>query len=70
MALRLAPIGSGAVDSRRPPVWEFLTFLAHNTKWWLAPIVVVPALFGLLVVLGQTGLAPFIYTLFQRLSNR
>ena len=43
---------------------EFISFLAHNKKWWLAPILVVLLLLGLLVVLGGTGVAPFIYTLF------
>ncbi len=43
---------------------EFLSFLAHNKKWWLLPILIVLLLVGLLVVLGGTGLAPFIYTLF------
>ena len=43
---------------------EFLDFLLHNKKWWLTPIVLVLLLVGLLVVLGGTGAAPFIYTLF------
>ncbi len=43
---------------------EFLLFIVENKKWWLIPIVVVLALVGLLVVLGSTGAAPFIYTLF------
>jgi len=45
-------------------VTEFLGFLRHNKKWWLLPIIVVLLLFGLLVLLGGTGAAPFIYTLF------
>lgn len=43
---------------------EFVMFLAHNKKWWLAPILVVILLLGLLVFLSSTPLAPFIYTLF------
>lgn len=39
-------------------------FLRENKKWWLLPIMVVLLLFGLLVFLAGTGLAPFIYTLF------
>jgi hypothetical protein len=48
------------------PGWlaEFFDFLAHNKKWWLTPIVVVLLLFGLLIWLGGTSAAPFIYTLF------
>ena len=45
-------------------VREFLDFLVHNKKWWLAPIILVLLLVGLLVLLGGTGAAPWIYTLF------
>ncbi len=43
---------------------EFWDFLKHNKKWWLLPILVVLLLIGLLVVLGSTGAAPFIYPMF------
>lgn len=43
---------------------EIVEMLRHNKKWWLIPIILVLALFGLLLVLGSTGAAPFIYTLF------
>lgn len=43
---------------------EFREFLRENKKWWLAPILIVLLVVGVLVVLGSTGLAPFIYTLF------
>jgi hypothetical protein len=43
---------------------EFWDFLKHNKKWWLLPILVVMLLIGLLVVLGSTGAAPFIYPMF------
>ena len=39
-------------------------FLLENKKWWLTPIIVVILLIGVLLVLGGTGVAPFIYTLF------
>jgi hypothetical protein len=45
-------------------VSEFWYFLGHSKKWWLLPIVVVLGLFGLLVLLSGTAIAPFIYTLF------
>ena len=45
-------------------VVEFWDFLKENKKWWLLPILVVFALVGMLVVLGGTAAAPFIYTLF------
>jgi len=43
---------------------EFWYFLKHNKKWWLLPIVVILLLLGLLVLLGGTAIAPFIYPLF------
>ena len=45
-------------------VSEWFDFLLHNKKWWLTPIILVLLLVGVLVVLGGTGAAPFIYTLF------
>ncbi|MCB9870292.1 MAG: hypothetical protein H6836_01040 [Planctomycetes bacterium] len=43
---------------------DLWAFMAENAKWWLIPIVVVLGLLGVLLVLGATGAAPFIYTLF------
>jgi len=43
---------------------EFWDFLRENRAWWLTPIVVVLLLISLLVILGATGAAPLIYTLF------
>jgi hypothetical protein len=43
---------------------EFWAFLAQNKKWWLAPIVIVMLLLGVLIFLSSTAAAPFIYTLF------
>lgn len=45
-------------------VGEFWDFLRTNKKWWLAPIVIVLLLVGLLVILSGSAMAPFIYTLF------
>ena len=45
-------------------VSEFIGFLKASKKWWLAPIIVSILLLGLLVMLGGTAAAPFIYTLF------
>ena len=39
-------------------------FMKQNKKWWLLPMIMALLLFGLLVLLSSTGLAPFIYTLF------
>lgn len=48
---------------------DFLTdlwdFLKERKKWWLAPLILVLLLVGILVVIGGTSaVAPFIYTLF------
>lgn len=44
---------------------EFYNFLKQEKKYWLAPIVLVLLLFGLLLVFAQSSaIAPFIYTLF------
>ena len=43
---------------------EFVDFLKDNKKWWLAPIIISIVGLGLLVMLGGTAAAPFIYTLF------
>ena len=44
---------------------EFWQFMRQNKKFWLAPIVLVLVLIGvLLAVAGSSALAPFIYTLF------
>jgi hypothetical protein len=45
-------------------VSELFAFLAANKKWWLLPIVCVLLLLGVLIILGGTATAPFIYTLF------
>lgn len=43
-------------------VWDFLRV---RKKWWLAPILVLSVLLGMLIVLSHgSALAPFIYTLF------
>jgi hypothetical protein len=43
---------------------EFVGMLKQNKKYWLIPLVVILLLFGLLIILGSTAAAPFIYTLF------
>ena len=46
-------------------VGEFFQFLKEEKKYWLAPIIIVFVLFGLLIVFSQSSaMAPFIYTLF------
>lgn len=43
---------------------EFRLFLRENKKFWLIPPLLALALLGLIVVLGGTAAAPFIYSLF------
>jgi hypothetical protein len=43
---------------------EFWCFLKYNKKWWLTPIILTLLLVGLLIILGGSAAAPFIYTLF------
>jgi len=40
-------------------------FMRERKKFWLAPIIVILLLLGLLIVFAQgSAVAPFIYTLF------
>lgn len=43
---------------------ELVMFIRYNKKWYLIPIIVSILLLGILIVLGNTGAAPFVYTLF------
>jgi hypothetical protein len=48
---------------------EFLSdlwgFLKERKKWWLAPIIIILLIFGVLIVFtANTAVAPFIYTVF------
>jgi len=38
--------------------------LRTSRKWWMLPLLVLFLLLGVILVLGQTAVAPFIYTLF------
>ncbi len=46
-------------------VREYWLFLKVRKKWWMAPLLIVMGLLGLLVVTTQgTALTPFIYAMF------
>jgi len=53
-----------AAGKQRGALADFLAFLLQNKKWWLTPIVVLLLLVSALIVLGGSGVAPFIYSLF------
>jgi len=44
---------------------EFWLFMRVRKKWWLAPIIIMLLLLGILIFFSQgSAVAPFIYTLF------
>lgn len=44
---------------------ELWSMMRANKKYWLAPIVIILVLFGVLLVVAKgSALAPFVYTLF------
>jgi len=45
-------------------IGEFIGFMKDNAKWWLLPFLIVFALLGAAVMVGGSGAAPFIYTMF------
>jgi len=53
-----------AAGKQRGLLVELRDFLRQNKKWWITPIVVILVLVSALVVLGGSGAAPFIYSLF------
>ena len=51
--------------SKAQVVSELWEFMRENKKYWLAPIVIVLVVLGILLVLTKSSaVAPFIYTLF------
>ena len=53
-----------AQEKRPSLLSEFWFFLKHNKKWWLLPILIILLFLGLIILLGGTAIAPFIYPLF------
>ena len=44
---------------------EFWAFMRMQKKWWLAPLIVILILMGMLIILTEgSALAPFIYAIF------
>ena len=49
--------------ARRSFLLELLDFIKSNKAYFIAPIILVLLLVGVLIILGGTKAAPFIYTL-------
>ena len=49
---------------RLPLLAELWDFMRHNKRWWLTPIIIILIVVGLLVALGGSAAAPFLYPLF------
>jgi hypothetical protein len=45
-------------------VGELLRFLWARKLWWMIPMIIALLAAGVLLILGASGAAPFIYTLF------
>ena len=51
--------------SKSRVVTELWQFMRENKKFWLAPILIVLLLVGVLLVVAKgSAIAPFIYTIF------
>ena len=53
-----------STDQSRGLIREFWSFLLHNKKFWLIPIIIMFILFGFLIIFGGSSAAPFIYPFF------
>lgn len=55
----------GRIRGRFEIAGELFTFLWERKLWWLAPMVFILLILGVLLLLAQSSaLAPFIYTIF------
>jgi hypothetical protein len=53
-----------AAGRKSRPAGEFLYFLRRTRKWWMAPIIAMLLLVGVLLVMSSSAVAPLIYTIF------
>jgi len=51
-------------ESRGGAIRELIRWIRSNGKWWLIPILLGLLLVGVLVTLGGSVFAPFLYPLF------
>lgn len=49
---------------RNSLIREFIAFIKDHKAYWLAPIIIVLLMVGVLILVGGSKAAPFIYTLF------
>ncbi|MCA9292805.1 MAG: hypothetical protein KDA20_03230 [Phycisphaerales bacterium] len=59
-----APSALGTDAENVGLVRELIELILHNKKWWLVPVIIVLLAIGLLVAVGSTALAPYLYPLF------
>lgn len=53
------------MTKNKPLLIETWEFIKRNKVWWLAPIIVLLLIAGLLILFGQSAVVnPFIYALF------
>lgn len=50
-----------AQQKDRGLIGEFVGFMAENKAWWMAPILIVLGLLGVLLLAGASGIGPFVY---------
>jgi hypothetical protein len=53
-----------ANQKQQGAIAAFVGFVFQNKKWWLTPIILLLVLVSVLILLGGSGVAPFIYSLF------
>jgi hypothetical protein len=61
-----APIDFEQQAAKAAPglIRETVDFLRQSRKWWLVPVLLALVALAVFVVLAETAVAPFIYTLF------
>jgi hypothetical protein len=59
------PLEKAAAEQPQPSLLsDFWYFLRYHKRWWLVPLLLILLLFGALMLLSGSAVAPFIYTFF------
>ena len=54
-----------AGEEEAASLWgDLFRMVKENKKYWMVPLILLVLGLGVLIILGSTGAAPFIYTLF------